>query len=355
MPLKKRIVFITFDGKQYSDSPKYISDYLLENKPEIKQIWLVNEPSSFKKDGIKFVKYHTIKSIFVIWTSRCIVTNNGTPTFMPYRRKQIILDTWHGGGAGKVVGLLRNQVSNYDRYFFKYHAKKTTAFISSSEFLNDKLFRQSFGYNGEILSIGLPRNSYLFAYTKDDVNTIKEKLNISKNCKVVLYAPTFRISNDNLSQQLIDPDRVLEACKNRFKNEFVFLYRCHHMSSFHFDSSKCIDVSKYPDMQELLALCDVLISDYSSCLWDASIIHKKCIMFAPDVDEFQKNVNMYLPIDQWPYPVSTNNDELYEIITKFNELDYNKQIDNYLSIMKSFDSKESTKLASKWICDKINI
>ena len=103
--------------------------------------------------------------------------------------------------------------------------------------------------------------------------------------KILLYAPTWR-NYETEKFEKIDVDGLLKACGERFGGKWVFVFRGHNLSkeSSHVaKESCCIDATNYYDMQKLMIAAEVLVSDYSSCIWDFSLMFKPCFLYVPDL------------------------------------------------------------------------
>ena len=90
-----------------------------------------------------------------------------------------------------------------------------------------------------------------------------------------------------------------------------------------------IDATKYPDILELIVACEILLTDYSSCIFDAAVINKKAMLFALDEEEYNKERGLYMHLEETPFLVSRNNNELIENIQKFDEEKYYKKVEEY--------------------------
>ena len=154
-------------------------------------------------------------------------------------------------------------------------SKAIDLFLSSSGIASEYMLRQSMDYHGEILLSGFPRNDILFAPKKDMVIKIKKSLGIEPETNIILYAPTFKGNEDSAinvdnTYELIQPEKVKESFVKKFGGKWVFLCRGHQYANEISIQGSDGDVSSYPDMQELLMSTDVLITDYSSSIWDAA-------------------------------------------------------------------------------------
>lgn len=332
-PIKNnRIFFSAYSGRQYSCNPKYISDWIEQNyKDEFEIIWAFNEPDAFnylKNRNIKCVKFKSIKYLYYLLTSKIVIDNVESWSILPKRTGQYVINTWHGGGAYKGVGLKRKDTSEtLDKNMLRKN-ERISIYLSSSKVFSQMTLRESFQYNGKIMECGMPRNDLLIKNDENKKNIIKEKLGINKKTGIVIYAPTFR--HDLKYKYMLDYEKTLNALKNRFGKEWIMLIRTHYyLQSEKIESSRVKNVSDYPDMQELLLISDVLITDYSSSIWDFSLMEKPCFLFMPDYNEYIDEREFYTPIQDWPYPASFSMEDLEDKIIKYDHEIAKKRILNH--------------------------
>lgn len=332
-PIKNnRIFFSAYSGRQYSCNPKYISDWIEQNyKDEFEIIWAFNEPDAFsylKNRNIKCVKFKSIKYLYYLLTSKIVIDNVESWSILPKRTGQYVINTWHGGGAYKGVGLKRKDTSEtLDKNMLRKN-ERISIYLSSSKVFSQMTLRESFQYNGKIMECGMPRNDLLIKNDENKKNIIKEKLGINKKIGIVIYAPTFR--HDLKYKYMLDYEKTLNALKNRFGKEWIMLIRTHYyLQSEKIESSRVKNVSDYPDMQELLLISDVLITDYSSSIWDFSLMEKPCFLFMPDYNEYIDEREFYTPIQDWPYPASFSMEDLEDKIIKYDHEIAKKRILNH--------------------------
>ena len=332
-PIKNnRIFFSAYSGRQYSCNPKYISDWIEQNyKDEFEIIWAFNEPDAFsylKNRNIKCVKFKSIKYLYYLLTSKIVIDNVESWSILPKRTGQYVINTWHGGGAYKGVGLKRKDTSEtLDKNMLRKN-ERISIYLSSSKVFSQMTLRESFQYNGKIMECGMPRNDLLIKNDENKKNIIKEKLGINKKTGIVIYAPTFR--HDLKYKYMLDYEKTLNALKNRFGKEWIMLIRTHYYLQYEkIESSRVKNVSDYPDMQELLLISDVLITDYSSSIWDFSLMEKPCFLFMPDYNEYIDEREFYTPIQDWPYPASFSMEDLEDKIIKYDHEIAKKRILNH--------------------------
>lgn len=352
-PLKNKIFLSAYEGKQFSCNPKYIYLSLKEKTDRLTYVWEYNKKEIDEniKDEI-IVRHNSLLYIYHILTSKVIIVNSGLNALFPIRRKQIVINTWHGGGAFKKCGL---DISKKEYNTIKKSADNTTYMLSSSKKFSEIMKNSILMKENKLLEIGMPRNAYLLNATKEDVLNIKSKLNIEKDKKVVLYAPTFRGNvgrGESFKFEPLDTNKLLINLEKRFGSEFICLYRGHYFDTNNiFDN--VVDVSSYPDMQDLLLLADILITDYSSSIWDYSLLYKPAFLYTPDLESYKIERNFYTSIDTWPFDYALNNSELESLIKNFDFEINNKKIDKYKEFLESTEDKNSTDIISDLILKNI--
>jgi CDP-glycerol glycerophosphotransferase len=350
-PLKpNRIFFDSYNGRQYSCNPKYIFEYLYDKYGmEFNYIWCLNDPTLMPDmyKNIKIIKWNTILYIFYITTAKIYISNNtGLRIIIPKRKEQIVINTWHGGGAYKRIGMMEHEKHDFIISTFK---KKITSnnisyFISSSKKFTDVMSESSLVDRKKFLPIGMPRNDILFNDDNNDlVSKVRNLINIPADVGIVLYAPTFR--NDAFSEfnMQIDVQGIVDSLLKKYERNFVFMFRSHYLMNFISGTSNIINVTSYQDMQELLCVSDVLITDYSSSIWDFSFTYKPCFIYAPDLSEYKSAGGFYTPIEEWPFPIAEINEALISNILSFSNEEYIKKIKKHHEDLGSYENGTATK------------
>lgn len=347
LPIKDNIIlFYSYSGKDFSDSPKYISEYIEKNNKGYKLIWAFNDAKRFQyllNRGYKVIKYGSLTHLYYGITSKFIVTNTGPHKALEYRKSQVIINTWHGGGAYKKTGRDNPYKDKYKQlYNEKFGQTGVKLFLSSSKAFTKYAIKGAFGYEGEIAEVGLPRNDILFKVDEhaDIVSEVRKELSIEYNTKILLFAPTWR-NYETDEYEVIDVDRLLSACKERFGGDWVFVFRGHNFSngsSYIAKESKCVNASNYYDMQRLLIGADLLVSDYSSCIWDFSLLYKPCFLYTPDLQKYNQTFAFYTSIYSWGFDVCESNIDLVAAVKNFDKEAY---IANINENHKLFSSTET--------------
>ena len=131
------------------------------------------------------------------------------------------------------------------------------------------------------------------------------------------------------------------------------MYRFHHKikesQAINLKSERLVDVSQYPDMQEILYDADILITDYSSTMWDFSLMFKPCFIYATDLECYRNERDFYTPIEQWPFPVASNNNDLINNIIEFDKIKYDSDVKTHHQLLGNFESGHATESVVKYI------
>lgn len=349
---RKKVLFFPENGHYYCNL-KAIDQYFKMNDEKIQIIWC----SKDKKDqsypvGVNVCLFPSISFFYHYFTASVIVFNSVLPSWVYKRRGQIFINTWHGGGAYKKTDAVFINAPKWHKYRLYRNFGKIDYVISAcKKFTN--AFRADTGIEAEFLPIGMPRNDIFFSgkRSEDAKTLVKDYYHVSKGTRIVMYAPTFRNKAIKFDLNVND---LLQALKKRFHGKFILFVRSHpHVAKDIFDGttsrSDIVDVSNYWDMQELLCAADVLITDYSSSIWDFSLTGKPCFIYANDLETYKNERDFHTPIIDWPFPLATNNEKLLENIDDFDEQYYAKKIKYHQRDLGSYENGHATELVCQLI------
>lgn len=353
LPIKKqKLYFTSFHGARFSCNPKYLYKYIIEHfRDNYVYIWEFQDASkSILVPDAKTVKYHSFKSLIELMTSHYIITNNDLSWWIPLRKKQILLQTWHGGGAYKKVGINEN----WGSIFIKEQlliSKNINFYVSSSLKFTEVQAPSKNVPTEKFITTGMPRNTIFFdkAIMTDLRNKVYNSYGINEKKKIILFAPTFRgtpiwkNSTTKREYGILDFEKLKSVVDNRFEKEFVILYRAHHVDSLQNNSlpSFVIDATHYEDMQELLCAADILITDYSSTMWDYALTKRPCFLFAPDLNQYIADRGFYTNPYSWPFSIALNEEELWKNIMNFDSNKFNIAVQKHLDDFGSYENIDS--------------
>lgn len=337
---KGRMMCWAYTFKQYSCNPRYLTEYLLENNTEFEIFWVFrgNVDTSGVDKRIKCVRYKSLRYFLLVNTAEFFITNARTDPYRIYwhkRKGQKYVMLWHGG-----VALKRIEKDAEDQLSYSYlkkakiDSKVCDLMVSGCRF-QTSLLKEKFWYDGEILERGIPRNDVFFnkARHPEMKERICHKYGISPDSRIVLYAPTFR-RDKSIEPYRIDWSRVVPELRKIYGTEKIsILLRLHPNLIGKADASSLIndesviDVTRYHDMQELLCISDLLITDYSSSMFDITMLKKPCMLYATDIEKY--NRGYYFDFAELPFPLARNEEELIGNIRTFDSAAYDESVESF--------------------------
>lgn len=344
LPVKKnRVMVYVHDRRGFTCNPKYIVQHLKEEFGDrLEILWVSSYPDScqeIKDLGIPVLAANSKFQIIKYLRTRMYITNDAFPSWAIHRWNQKWLNTWHAGMNYKHIGFdYLAPMSSLGKKLFKIKNRQPDFYLSGSEFFTNDTSKSFHFKKSCFIPTGLPRNDLFFQERPDIKTKIRSMYGIDANKKIVLFAPTFRRGMKSNTYGL-DFDKVLTSLSERFGGEWVILFRNHYfVKSKQSYFQKCIDVSAYDDMQELLFVADVLITDYSSCMWDFSLTTRPCFVYANDLQQYiHSDRSLACPVGEWPFPVAETNVQLVENILCFNQEKYQEVLKQHLKEKGSFD------------------
>ena len=363
---EKTIIFIAYLGKGYMCNPKYIHQYLLQDSrfKDFKFIWALKD-ASIDINGAKTIKYRSLEYFYYLAKSKFWIVNCKLPKYCLKKENQVYIQTWHGTPLKQLAHDIdvnentvfyrskqsrEEMVQSYDDDVIKYDY-----LISPNSYTTD-IFESCFKIDkSKIKEYGYPRNDYLVNLTQNEINNLKNRLSIPKEKKVILYAPTWRDNNFNDKGYVFNLEVDFKKWKSYLGEEWVVLFKPHYLISNKFDLSEVSDFVKVfkenIDINELYAVSDMLITDYSSVFFDYSILNRPICFYMYDLKDYEENLRgLYLDIHKdLPGPICENEKDLLEIIkNKTYENDY------YKNKLNKFSDKFMEKgISSKLIADNI--
>lgn len=340
-PIKQnRIMFIAYAGKEFSCNPRAMYEYLKSLNGDFDFVWCIYDSSKIK-DDVKKVSpkgFGRIKNIYFHLTSKYIFSNMGFDYSLK-RKNTIWINTWHGGGAFKRINWKMNMTKQMKKSK-EQNIKITDIYVSSSKKFTEIQSKDEFLPEDKFVPIGMPRNDALF--NPEKVKMMSERarkfFNLKEDDFVVLYAPTYRGLEDtkeyDLNFDFVSANRRLRELSGK---DVKFLFRAHrsmlHQNAVNKDF--IIDATNYPDMQDLLCAVDFLITDYSSSMWDYSLLKKPAALFTPDLKKYQSERGFYTPVETWPYRFYETNEDFVKNLTL--KTDAGK-IESYQKLLGSYET-----------------
>ena len=337
---KNKIIFESGRGL-VDGNVKAVYDYIVENNiDDFNCIWLVNKNTDTsplrKKD---YVYYKTLKSYYHLATAKYWIRSQSIGSILKKKPMQVYIQLWHGNGVMKKMGY--DVTDNKERPVVE-HVKEWDYYIANDKY-DSSVIQSSTGYNKKIDILGMAciDSSIKKANNKKFKKELLSKLNIKQtNKKIALYAPTFR-DFDLDKEEINVPIEKLKDLK-----DYLILVRLHPLvrekiNKNIFKNKNIINACEYPDCSDILAISDVLITDYSSIIYEYSPLNRPIIFYPYDYEKYvELRGGFYLDYKkELPGPVCYDQEELLDELENIdvNKTKYNKKLSgfnkkyNYLS------------------------
>ena len=322
----KLVLLSSYGGNQYNDSPKVLFE-AMKTDPRFsgyRYIWAFEDPVKFDVPGAEKVKIDTLSYFKTALRAKIWITNVNIERGLHFKKKsQIYLNTWHGTGPKKGG----NAVKGRRDYDFSY----VDIVCVDGKYARDEMVNFFNARDEHLLYSGRPREDELYTFTQDNTTRIRAALNIPEGKKVLLYMPTWReYGNLELNSELWE---------KALSDKYVMLVRAHHFAKKGIvapGNRFWIDVSAYPDVNELYWIADILISDYSSAFFDYGLLGKPMVCFGYDYEKYEAGNGFLMDLkNEFPSGIKYTENEVIRFILS---MDYEAEskrckeyVDGYVS------------------------
>ena len=361
-PNENIILFESSNGRNYTGNPKSIYEEILNQglDKEIKCVWSFDQTNTEIKGNAKKVKRSFFKFLYYSLRSGAWVFDSRHLYYLRKNKKTKYIQTWHGTPLKK-LGLDMNYIDmsgNQDINQYHEEFRNNTIlwqYLISQNSYSSEIFRHAFDFKGEMLEIGYPRNDILINKNNaEDIDEIKTRLNIPKDKKVILYAPTWR---DNeyyeKGKYKFATEMDFDQMKSELSDEYVLIVKFHYLVKENIDWSKyddfVIECDADWDIQELYLISDMMITDYSSVMFDYSLLKRPMIFYAYDLENYKNNLRDFYfdMINEVPGPICLTNDEMIGFIKNYTEesykMEFGEKYKNWSEKFNTFDDGNASK------------
>lgn len=321
----------SFFGKSYSDSPKYVYEYLQKNYPgKYRFVWVIDNKKSKIPYKHKKVKRFSIRYCYYLARCKYYIFNSRQPVWIKKRKGNVFLQTWHGTPLKKLVFDLEDINSATPRYKKQtYKQSRSWDYLIAANQYSSDIFRRCFMYDKVMLETGYPRNDIMHWYNKEEIaRELKEKLGIPKDKKTILYAPTWRDDEYYTKGQYKFSLKLdLNLMRERMGDEYVILLRTHYFIADSLDVTGLEDFafnfSDYDDISELYLISDYLITDYSSVFFDYANLKRPMLFFTYDLEKYRDVLRgFYIDIEEeLPGPLLFTTEEIIDAFGRIDEIE----------------------------------
>ncbi|MFJ6694702.1 CDP-glycerol glycerophosphotransferase family protein [Streptomyces sp. NPDC091272] len=327
-PLRETILFDAFKGTQYSDSPRALHEELVRRGTHLEQLWVVRDDQVDVPPTCRAVRLWSKEWYEALAASRYIVANNHLPDWFERREDQVVVQTWHGTPLKK-IGHDIEAVHFADRRYLErleQEVKQWSVLVSPNSF-STPILRRAFGFEGELLTTGYPRNDLLLgADSERRAAQVRRRIGLPEGKKVIMYAPTWR------DDQFYAPGRYkfdfridLEEARAELAADHVLLVRRHPNVVDPVPEAGdgfVWDVSEYPDMAELALITDVMVTDYSSLMFDYAVTGRPILFFTYDLEHYRDTLRgFYFDFERSaPGPLLSTSAELIRAVRDIDQV-----------------------------------
>ena len=320
--------FTSFLGLSYNGSPRAIYEHLLSDPrfADWRFTWAfatpavaIEEFTALLDERTTVVTYRSGKFHRAVTRGAWYVTNSLPADYLQTRQGQALLQTWHGTPfkrlGADIIDATSNATNSKNEIVSRYRraGHQATYFLSSSQFTSDK-FASAFLLSAEdaaskILPLGNPRNDVLAQSSGSARDETRARLGVSADRTAILYTPTWRDDSHSAGQGFVHAlDVDLDLLHRELGKDHVLLFRTHYLIANTLDFSRwgdfVVDVSGYPEINDLYAASDLLVTDYSSAVFDYVITDKPMVFLMQDLEQYRDTVRgLYFDPDKLPGPI----------------------------------------------------
>ncbi len=367
--VENQIMFRTFQDK-YTCNPKYVCEELIKSGVDCKIVWAYSKKSddlSQFPPQVKLVRVGSVEFYEAMAQSHYWIDNahNFTWEAFPKKDEQVLINLWHGSMGLKRINP-EDDSSAQRRRAGKLASKTTNYCVTNSKFEED-VFKSTYWPNTEFLKFGHARNDMMFSSEEEFSCLRKEvckKIGLNPEDKFLLYAPTFRDDKTAFECFNIDYPKLKQALEERFGGNWVILQRLHYHTQLVVknntrllgqpDYDFVVSVTDYDDMQELMAISDAGISDYSSWVCDFVLMKRPCFLFTTDTASYVTERGFYYSLEETPFPIAKNNNELMENVRGFDSDKYLLDIEKYFEMLGCYEKGNASEKIVEFIISDIN-
>jgi len=368
-PVKRnKIVFAAFEGDGgFGCNPRYIAEELHRRNEKLEMIWLTHDINHGFPEYIRPVHDTKLNMAYHLSTAKVWVDNYRKPFGTLKRKGQLYIQTWHASIGFKAVGLFRGDAfPEIARIVSEWDSNLADYFLSNSDYC-DRIYPKKLLYGGPTLRTGSPRCDIIVGDRENIRKEIRSRYGLSSHVKLLLYTPTFRSGDQKGKKSVtanlptIDFDRTCNVLSEIFGGEWKVMLRLHPQLAAIYEEMPLeervdctIDVSQADDTSELIAASDALLTDYSSCAFDAMYGGIPVFLYADDMEDYVEKRGQFMwKADELPFSIATDNEELENNIRLFENERYQNQRESFMreqGVME--DGKASARVADeieKWV------
>lgn len=345
LPLRRStILFESNLGRNYTGNPRAIYEEMVKQGLDrrFRCYFILEDVKTQIPGSARKIKRNRFRYFLLLAIAGCWVSDSRMPRYVIKRPGCTYIQTWHGTPLKKLALDMdtvymagETGIEDYKKNF--YENTRTWDYLISQNSFSTEIFRRAFAFQKEVLEIGYPRNDVLFRMNQEsDIRKLKEKLGLPLDKRVILYAPTWR---DNEfygnGRYKFNPRMDFSLLKNQLGEDTVMIVKYHYLIMDQIDWSPYGDFIRSYDMSYDISLLylvsDLLITDYSSVMFDYSLLQRPMLFYCYDLEEYKDNLRgFYFDfLKEAPGPVVKTTEELVDALLNYNSLEYTKRYEAF--------------------------
>lgn len=360
LPINRHmIIFESNLGRNYTGNPRAIYEKMVEQglDRKYKCYFIFEDTSTVIPGAAKKIKRNRIHYFLLFAKAGFWICDSRLPKFIIKRPQVTYIQTWHGTPLKKLALDMdsvfmagETGIDNYKKHF--YENAKTWDYLISQNHFSTEIFRRAFAFDKEMLEIGYPRNDVLFRKNnKEDILELKKELGLPLDKRILLYAPTWR---DNEfygnGKYKFNPKLDFDMLQEALKEDTVLIVKYHYLIMDQIDWTPykgfIYSFDMGYDISSLYLVSDMLITDYSSVMFDYSLLKRPMLFYCYDLDEYKDTLRgFYFDfLKEAPGPILLKSEDL---VTAIKEYDPSKYKERYEAFSKKYNHADDGKASEK--------
>ena len=307
------ILFVSFNGKSYSDNPRYLFEYMRESEEfaDYRSVWAFKKQESIL--GARVVKLNSLTYYYLLTKAKYWVFNAKMPTYYQKKKGQLYLQTWHGTPLKRLGHDLFDNGNTYYRSRLSYEQMLKSYdqdscqwdYLISPNTFSSQVFVSAFEIEKEkLLEVGYPRVDYLVNSPADKLVDLKTRYGLPTDKKIILYAPTWRDNSFDIKGYKFDLVVDFYKWKERLDDKTIILFKPHYLIANAYQVPEELRdfvfvMSASSDINDAYLLSDILITDYSSVFFDYAVLKRPIYFYMYDFEQYEQDLRgFYLNVPE---------------------------------------------------------